>query len=164
MNLKKMNIEPRIEMVEPKKLIGIPMEMSLSENKTGMLWQMFMPRRNEVKNRLSKDYFSMQTYEKNWTFSPHKPFQKWAAVEVSEFSEVPAGMQTHVLNGGLYAVFIHQGPAATAPTTMEYIFVKWLPNSDYRLDDREHFEILPENYNPLDEKACEEIWIPIICQ
>lgn len=154
-------MEPRIEILESKKLIGIPMEMSITNNKTGMLWKMFMPRRDEVKNRLTKNYFSMQIYGKNWNFSPSKPFTKWAAVEVSEFSEVPSGMKTHLLNGGLYAVFIHKGPAALAPKTMEYIFVNWLPNSDYGLDDREHFEILPETYNPVDEKASEEIWIPI---
>jgi len=155
------NMEPRIEILEPKKLIGIPMEMTLTDNKTGMLWQTFMPRRNEVKMRSTKDYISMQIYGKNWNFSPRKPFTKWAAVEVSEFSEVPSGMKTHILNGGLYTVFMHKGPAATAPKTMEYIFLNWLPESAYKLDEREHFEVLPEGYNPVYEKANEEIWIPI---
>jgi AraC family transcriptional regulator len=82
-------MEPRIEMLKPKKLIGIHMEMSLSNNKTAELWQQFMPRRAEVRNRLTADYISMQKYDENWNFSPDSLFEKWAAVEVSSFAEVP---------------------------------------------------------------------------
>jgi hypothetical protein len=45
-------MKPRIEIVKPKKLVGIHMEMTLSNNKTGELWRQFMPRRKEVKNRI----------------------------------------------------------------------------------------------------------------
>ena len=63
-------MESRIELLKPKKLVGIHMEMSLSNNKTSELWQRFMPRRNEVKNRLTPDFISMQKYDENSNFSP----------------------------------------------------------------------------------------------
>ena len=154
-------MQPRIELLKPKKLIGIHMEMSLSNDRTGELWRRFMPRRAEVKNRVNSDFISMQRYSNNWDFSPASLFEKWAAVEVSSFTGVPHEMETCLLQGGKYAVFIHHGPASTAADTMQYIFGKWLPASEYELDNREHFEILPEDYNPADPNASEEIWVPV---
>ncbi len=104
----------------------------------------------------------MQIYGRNWNFSPQSVFTKWAAVEVSSFSSIPPEMHRYTIEGGSYAVFKHKGSVAKAPEIMHYIFADWLPNSPYQLDDREHFEILPESYNPLDENAEEDIWIPII--
>lgn len=154
-------MQPRIELLKPKKLIGVRMQMSLSNNKTGELWQRFMPRRSEVKNRLTLEFISMQKYPDNWDFSPDSLFEKWATVEVSSFTEVPHEMETYSLQGGTYAVFVHYGPASAAAKTMQYIFGQWLLTSEYSLDNREHFEILPEGYNPVDPNASEEIWVPI---
>ncbi len=156
-------MKPRIETIEPKKLVGIHMEMSLADNKTQALWQRFMPRRGEVKNRVDSNYISMQVYDGNGDnmFAPTNTFEKWAAVEVSATENIPENMETYELPGGEYAVFIHNGPVTTFPNTMRYIFGSWLPASEYEMDNREHFEILPENYKPMDPKAREEIWIPI---
>ncbi len=154
-------MEPRIEILKPKRLVGISMEMSLVDNKTQELWQKFMPRRGEVKNRASTEYISMQIYGNNWAFSPDALFKKWATVEVSSYSEIPADMEKYLLDGGQYAIFVHLGPANTASNTMQYIFGDWLPKSGYSLDNREHFEILPEGYNLMDPEATEEIWVPI---
>jgi AraC family transcriptional regulator len=154
-------MEPKIEILSSKKLVGIHMEMSLTNNRTGELWQKFMPRRVEVKNRVSTDYISMQKYGENWNFSPDAQFLKWAAVEVLTFVEVPPNMETYLMIGGKYAVFIHHGLASTAAKTMQYIFNEWFPKSVYVPDNREHFEILPEGYSPVDSEATEEIWIPI---
>ena len=105
----------------------------------------------------------MQVYSKSdeQLFSPTNVFEKWAVVEVSTHNDVPVGMESYSLPGGQYAVFIHNGPASAAPKTMRHIFGKWLPDSEYELDDRGHFEILPEGYDPLDQQAHEEVWIPI---
>ncbi len=154
-------MEPRIEILKSKKLIGIRKEMSLANNKTAELWQEFMPRRAEVKDRLTADYISMQKYGKDWNFSPDSPFEKWAAVEAASFEDIPSNMESYILQGGKYAVFIHRGPASAAAKTMQYIFADWLPKSSFELDDREHFEVLPEGYSPVDPEAQEEIWVPV---
>lgn len=137
------------------------MEMTLSDNKTSDLWRQFIPRRGEVKNRVSRDFISLQNYRENWNFSADRRFEKWALVEVSSTVDVPVDMETYYLQGGQYAVFSHKGPASDAPEIMRYIFAEWIPNSEYTIDDREHFEVLPEGYNPMDLEATEEIWIPI---
>ncbi|MDQ3290164.1 MAG: GyrI-like domain-containing protein [Bacteroidota bacterium] len=91
----------------------------------------------------------MQIYDSLLTqnsINPHTEFEKWAVVEVSEVKGIPEGMETFLLPGGLYAVFIHKGPASTGEKTFRYIFENWFPSSNYLLDNRPHFEVLGEKY------------------
>ncbi|MDP4819728.1 MAG: GyrI-like domain-containing protein [Saprospiraceae bacterium] len=55
----------------------------------------------------------------------------------------------------------YKGPSSDSATFFQFIFGTWLPNSDYILDDRPHFEVLEERYTNDDPNSEEEIWIPI---
>ncbi len=157
----------RIEILTEKKLIGKRIEMSFANNKTFELWNGFMIRRKEIRNNLTSDLFSMQIYTSHSYFEnfyPETIFEKWAAVEVADFNAVPDGMETYILKSGLYAVFIHKGPASEGQRTFQYIFGIWLPSSDYLLDDRPHFEILGEKYKNNHTDSEEEVWIPVKLQ
>lgn len=158
------NMHLRNELLAPKKLVGKSLKMSLANNRTPELWRSFMPRRKEIKNAVGNDLYSLQVYDKEASFQGFKPsqvFTKYAVVEVGDFVLVPEGMETFVLEGGLYAVFFHQGLASDFPKTMQYIFLDWLPNTTYELDHRPHFEVLGEKYKNNDPRSEEEIWIPI---
>lgn len=101
-------LTPTIRELSEKKLIGHHLEMSIAANKTGELWRNFMPRKNEISNRVNSDLYSMQVFPPSFdfrNFDRHATFEKWAAVEVSDFDNVPDGMETFTLEGGLYAVF-----------------------------------------------------------
>ena len=152
--------EPRIEILPEKKLIGKRLQMSITDNKTHQLWQSFMPRRGEIQHPVSSDLFAIQVYEPSYftAFNPNAVFEKWAMLEVSDFGAVPAEMEPFTLLGGLYAVFTLKGHDTTI---FDYIFRTWLPNSDYDLDNRPHFEILGAKYKKDDPNSEEEIWIPI---
>jgi AraC family transcriptional regulator len=155
---------PIIETLAEKKLIGKRIRMRLSDNRTGELWRDFMPRRKEIKNSVNADLLSIEIYDRSLDFryfDPDTEFEKWAAVEVTDFDTIPENMETHVLTGGLYAVFIYKGDANDFQSTFEYIFRTWLPHSDYVLDDRSHFEIMGEKYKLNDPNSEEEVWIPI---
>lgn len=156
-------MEPRIENIPEKKLIGKRKIMSFSHNTTADLWKSFMPRRNEIRNNIGADLYSMQIYAPAFfdKFNPATVFEKWAAIEVTNFDTVPANMETFTLPGGLYAVFLYKGTATAAAGTFQYILGTWLPNSEYILDNRPHFEILGEKYKNNDPDSEEEIWIPI---
>jgi AraC family transcriptional regulator len=159
--MKQYNIISRIETLRQKKLIGKKLKMSLTNNNTFALWQSFMPMRKQITNSLSTDLISMQVYSglPDWTnFS--QEFDKWAAMEVSDFNHIPDGMEAFTLPDGLYAVFDYKG-LHTDEGIFRYIFGIWLPNSAYNLDDRPHFEILGEKYKNNDPGSEEEIWIPI---
>lgn len=153
---------PRIEKLNEKKLVGKRLTMSLADNKTDELWRSFIPRRSEITNNLTSDMISMQVY-KSMHFADFKPanqFEKWAAMEVTNFDTVPGDLETFTLTGGLYAVFDYKG-LSTDNNIFRYIFGTWLPSSEYDLDDRPHFEVLGDKYKNNDPTSEEEIWIPI---
>jgi AraC family transcriptional regulator len=154
----------RIEAIKPKKLVGKRINMTLLANKTAELWKSFMPLRKEIKNALSSDLISLQVNRplvdlKNLVVTDE--FEKWAATEVTSFDDVPAGMETFELEGGLYAVFLHKGKGSEGERTFRYIFENWLPCSAYLLDNRPHFEIIGEKYKNESHDSEEEIFIPV---
>ncbi len=153
---------PRIETLNERKLVGKRLTMSFVNYKIGELWRSFTPRRKEITNNLTNDLISMVVYKTAHfaNFKPTNEFERWAAVEVANFDNVPNEMETFILPSGLYAVFDYKG-LSTDNSIFQYIFGKWLPSSDYVLDDRPHFEVLGEKYKNNDPTSEEEIWIPI---
>ena len=121
-----------------------------------------MPRQKEISNNLTSDLFSLQIYDSSYfdNFDPNRVFEKWALIEVSDFNNIPDKMGTFILTGGQYAVFKHKG-LSNDNSIFQYIFSTWLPNSEYQLDNRPHFEILGKKYKNDDPNSEEEIWIPI---
>ncbi len=155
-------IEPTILTSDDKILVGMPVTMSLIENKTGALFAAFMPRRDEIAHRLDENVFDLQVYDSSYhkVFNPANEFEKWALVEVTKIDAVPEGMQRFDLSSGLYARFDYQG-LGTDPAIYQYIFTQWLPQSTYQLDARPHFDIMGPGYRHDNPQAESEIWIPI---
>jgi AraC family transcriptional regulator len=140
--------------------------MSYADYRIGELWSGFMPRRKEITNNINNDLISLVVYKPSHfiDFQPTNEFERWATVEVADFINVPADLETYILSGGLYAVFDYKGMSSGASAFFQYIFSEWLPNSDYRLADRAHFEVLGEKYKNNDPSSEEEIWIPIMAK
>lgn len=157
------HIKPKIEVSPEKKFIGKRMTMSFAKNKTLELWENFMPRRKEIINKIGTELYSIEIYPLNYfdNFNPSNSFEKWAALEVTDFEIIPGNMESLISPAGKYAIFIHKGSASEGPKTYQYIFRTWLPKSDYLLDTRPHFAIMGEKYIGEDPNSEEELWIPI---
>lgn len=153
----------RVINIPEKKLIGKRMTMSHADYRIGELWGSFMPRRKEITNNLTSDLISLVVYAPGH-FANYKPdlkFERWAVVEVSDFSQVPNEMENYTLPGGLYAVFHYAGPGSGISQYYRAIFDVWLPASEYELDERAHFEVLGTKYSTDNPASEEEIWIPV---
>lgn len=154
-------MKPIIKTFPITKFIGINSVISYSDYRIGELWGNFMPRRNEIQNTIGTDLFNIQINPDNFDFNPQTEFIKWAVVPVTDFKSIPDGMQQLIVEEGLYAVFNHVGDAVKAREAFGYIFGVWLPNSEYQLDNRPHFEILGAKYKNNSPDSEEEICIPI---
>lgn len=157
-------MKPEIVNVPSKKLIGKSKMMSLGEDATRELWQSFVPHRNSIPHRVDEKLYNMKVFKQGTdvrNLNLTTPFLKWAAIEVESIETGLNGMETYTLQGGLYAKFLHRGPASRFHQTLEYIHTEWMPASAYKLDDREHFERFDEHYNPANPNSVEEVWIPI---
>ena len=118
-----------------------------------------MMRRNEIVNQTSNQLFSLQIYPEN--FTANQTFRKYALAEVSDFNNIPNDFETFELESGKYLVFNYRGKAEHGPEIFRYIFQNVIPENQFEVDNRPHFEIFGEDYNPNDDSAEEEIWIPI---
>ena len=156
-------MEPRIEVFPEKRFVGKRLTMSFTIDKTMELWKSFMPRRKEIINTVGKELYSVEIYEPSYftNFDADKKFDKWAVVEVTDFDSVPHEMESFLSPKGLYAVFIHRGPASKGPETYHYIFDTWLPGSDFLVDNRPHFAVMGDKYKGDDPDSEEEVWIPV---
>lgn len=160
-----MVLTPEIRSIPAQNLLGIRLSMSFAQDRTSELWRSFLPRQSEIPYRIGSDRFCLQVYDSNAafeTFSPERVYEKWAAVEVSHYDQIPEGMEAFTLSGGLYAVFRYKGTPAAFPPVARWIFQTWLPESGYRLDQRPHFEVMSAGYSPFDPDAEEDIYVPII--
>lgn len=155
-------MEPGIELIKEKKLIGLQARMSLADYKVADLWKAFMPKRKEIRNTTSNDVLSLSVYDASYfsRFNPANEFEKWAAVEVTGFEDIPAGLSPLIVPAGLYAIFTYKGPGSDN-SIFQYIYSTWIPASRYQLDDRPHFEVLGEQYRNNDAGSEETIYIPI---
>ncbi|MFK7771582.1 MAG: GyrI-like domain-containing protein [Saprospiraceae bacterium] len=155
-------MEPQIKTIEEKFLIGMSKEMSIIENHTFQLFSSFMPRKKEIQNLKSQDIYDLIIYPKGYflTFDPTAYFKKHALVEIENFDNVPDGLESFTLPKGKYAVFISKGHVPNQEI-FQYIYSTWLPNSDFQLDDRPHFDILSAKIQQKAPDAQQEIWIPV---
>src|ERR1035437_3608741 len=99
-------MEPRIETLPEKKFVGKRLIMSFTKNRTFELWRSFMPRRKEIQNSVGTELYSIEVYPPLFydNFNPDAEFEKWAAVEVSDFHTIPGEMNALTSPEGLYAV------------------------------------------------------------
>lgn len=164
-HLEKFSMEPRIVDVAERKLVGMKTETRLTDNQIPTLWKTFMPQRFAIKNSMLTGFFAVHERDMSASFESFTPatyYTSWATIEVSAQEQIPEGMEARVLAGGLYAIFIHKGPAQNFKATMDFIYGQWLPNSPYEMDTRDQFEIMAEDYlGPQHPEAEEEVWVPV---
>lgn len=156
--------QPQIIDFPEMRLIGSRVRMSFVNDRSSELWRGFRVVRPTIAGRIGDESYSVKVYDAAYSFSHFDPaaeFEKWAAVAVGADADVPDSLDSLVIPAGKYAEFIHVGPASAAPKTFGYIFGEWLPASEFELDLRPHFEILPEGYDPFTVDATERVLIPI---
>jgi len=147
-------------------IAGMHIITSPASSQAHQIWQQFMPRRSELDGPEDDVYYSVQDYPTDYPwdrYDPLAPFKTWAAREISTDCILPDGFTKTQIKGGLYAVFIHRGTAATISQSMMYFHTQWLPKSEYTLDkSRMHFERLGKAFLGPDNPASEEeVYIPI---
>lgn len=154
----------KIEKLASFTLVGRSREMTMASNTTSVLWSDFMRTKTRLEIDTGNELYSLQFYPQLYfdSFDVNSVFTKWAGYRKELNSNTPEGFKELVVPGGLYAVFLHKGLASDFPKTFMYIFDEWLPNSEFEIDDRPHFELLGEKYANNDRNSEEEVWIPIV--
>ncbi|MFM0221270.1 AraC family transcriptional regulator [Paraburkholderia dipogonis] len=83
------------------------------------------------------------------------------AVEVSDFSALPAELSRLRISPQRYAVFSHREHISTIRRTWNTIWNQWLPASGHVPADAPNFERYDEKFDPVSGMGGLEIWLPL---
>jgi AraC family transcriptional regulator len=166
-------MEPKMVHKASFMVIGMEITTTLKSNwenrDIGKLWSKFLPRMDEVPNRINRSV----AYGICGNISDEAPpttemtdeteYTELVCVEVSSLGRIPAGMVGRSIPDRTYAVFTHKGKLyPNLQHTYEYIYGTWLPRSGYEPDGAGDFELYDERFTTVDEPASEiDIYVPI---
>lgn len=119
-------------------------------------WQRFVPHLGHIPGQKSAT-----TYGVLHNHDDAGNMEYMCAVEVGNFSRVPADLSRLRIPQQRYAVFFHAGHISTIRQTWMTIFNKWLPESAYKPAGGPEFEGYDGRFNPMTGAGGLEIWIPV---
>jgi AraC family transcriptional regulator len=127
----------------------------------GLLWQKFVPRMHEVKNRKPYDLGLCMSNHPQIPKKPGDTMVYVAAVPVENTDDVPSGMVVCELPESTYAKFTHKGKISDIKHTVQYIWGTWIPESGYKLREIADFELYDERFNPMTGEGEVDIYVPL---
>lgn len=147
---------------EPMKVVGMVIRTDTTKHEIPELWEKFIPRMEELEANsvpeCSLGICLQDSIEENDEFTE---FSYLAARVVRDDSLIPEGMEYYEVKGGLTAVFTHEGSLDTLADTYEFIYEKWLEESDYELAEGDELEWYDSRFIYNDPKSKLDIHIPV---
>ncbi len=163
-----LNMEPVYKSMPEMKVVGCRGKFIsvLSPDKNNMvvipkLWQSFMPRVHEIKNAKSPVNLGVCYEVPAGESSRPDECMYMAATEVTEFVDVPKGMEAFTIPAGEYAVFTHKGALENFEHTMNYIYGSWLPKSGKKLRHAPDMEWYDQRFKLNEADSEIDVYIPV---
>jgi len=160
-----MNNEPVFERKEAFKIVGIERYTDTGIPAIREAWAEFSKRSHEIKNAILPGVYGIEDYSRDFDMN-EGGFPKYyyiAGYEVSNLSNIPAGMTGKEIPAANYAVFTYKGAIDGIHAFFEFIYEEWLPKSGYSMDpklslDFEHYSEPNMDMNNVHL----EIWVPVV--
>ena len=128
-----LSLKPAIITCKPMILVGLKTQFySVDSEKNNIsetlpkLWADFQSRAHEIMHAIAGNFYGVVQQIKNDT----DRLEYYAAVEVTNHENIPAGMASIEIKATQYASFVHRGEAQHINNTVNYIYSSWLLNSD----------------------------------
>jgi AraC family transcriptional regulator len=119
-------------------------------------WQRFVPYLGSIAGQVGRTTFGVSC-----NGDDEGNFDYVAGVEVTDFSDLPAGFARVRIAAHKYAVFSHREHISTIRRTINTIWSRWLPASGHEAADAPSFECFGEEFDPDTGMGGFEIWIAI---
>ncbi|MCB9027101.1 MAG: effector binding domain-containing protein [Bdellovibrionaceae bacterium] len=153
-------IEVNSNIVTKKNFWVVGLEYKGPQKFQGDLWDKFIPRMKEVKNRIDGETsFGVCYATKEMTKKDELSYM--AALPVSIVEDVPEGMTAREVIGGEYVVVIHKGSIEKIGDTIDFAYGTWLPRSGYDPDDRADLELYDARFKAEADDSEFDFLIPI---
>ncbi|MBB2479378.1 AraC family transcriptional regulator [Bacillus sp. APMAM] len=153
-------MEPKIVVKDPFTVIGLTCSTTLTESKVPALWEEFLTRVNEIKDKVSPNV--MMGISEFSTNHIDGAFTYIACVPVHHTDFIPEGMVCKSIPKREYVVVTHKGKLDELGHAFDFIYGSWLPKSGYDLEEADDFEIYDERFKGADNEDSQvDIYIPI---
>lgn len=153
-------MEMRKDEKESFRVVGISVPTSVQEcienNKIPKLWEDFMKRLGEIKNKVNEKIFyglSLVTGECS--------FNHIACVEVSSLDGVPEGMVGKEVPKAKYAVWTYKGKMPGLTEAYRWLYEEGMPKSGLKQKKDIWLEKYDERFKDDSDDSIMEIWIPV---
>jgi AraC family transcriptional regulator len=153
--------EPELIDFGPINLVGIPIFYELPDVKDlSHPWQMLMNNIASLPDRvIPEKYYQVQYW---FPEQDGESLFFFLATEVSGFNETNIQFTAKILPEMKYLKFQHKGLSNKVGYTYQFIYEKWLPETEYILPYFFNFEHYGNLFKgPCDEESISEIYIPV---
>ncbi len=154
-------MKPEIVIKKEFKVVGMITVSTQKNNTIPQLWDKFHKRGKEIKNAKGHNCYGICFFMEDENYSEDTPFSYMAGVEVDEFVDVPAGMETHVMKEQKYAVFTHEGALDTLHQTYRNIYSKWMDENNLEPAKADDFELYGEDFKFGEPESKMYIYVPV---
>lgn len=145
-------MEPKFTEKKGFKVAGLKYVGKNPQPDIGLLWDKFVPRMDEPKNRINPH----TSYGVCYDMDAEGNIYYIAGVEVSDFDNLPEGFDTVEIPDNKYAVFTHKGSIANFPETIGYVYGKWVNDpANNKKFDAPDFELYDERFKGGDTEDSE---------
>jgi AraC family transcriptional regulator len=148
-------MEPKIVTKPAFTVVGMKYLGKNETNEIPQLWEKFMPREGEIKQRANPfGYGVMDNFDEKTG-----DFDYLAGIEVKDISDIPEGMESWQVPEQTYAVFGCN--LKNIKQAFKQIYHQWLPKSGYQRAQGPEFEFYDDSFKPIEGKLDLYIYIPV---
>ena len=148
-------MEPEIVTRPAFTVVGMKYGGRNEKNEIPQLWEKFMPRSGEIKQRTNPNAYGVEdNYDKKTG-----EFDYLAGFEVQDTSDVPEGMEIWQVPEQTYAVFPCN--LKSIKQAFRQIYREWLPQSGYQRAGGPDFEFYDDSFKPDQGKLELFIYVPV---
>ena len=151
-------IEPRIEKLGSRTMVGLARRQSLANTQEipGQ-WQQFMTHYESIENKVEPISVSVTT-----DMDSDGNFSYLTGVGVSSAGAPPKGLVAPSVPAQTYAAFTHSGHVSEIGKTYAAVWDQWVPQSGKVVSDGPWLEKHLPTFNPRTGLGGIEIWIPVM--
>ncbi|MBT3754955.1 MAG: AraC family transcriptional regulator [Candidatus Cloacimonetes bacterium] len=147
---------------EALNVVGMRILTTVEESRIPQLWNDFIVRMDELDDvAVPNCSLGICLNDGDSEFLEDSKFNYMVCKVVKDDSTVPDGMEYREISSQLVAVFTHIGSLETLSETYDYIYDKWLPESEYKLITADEIEWYDSRFKFGEDDSQMDIHIPI---
>lgn len=146
-------------------LVGYKADTQKGFSVIGKCWRKLHSNKKKIRSRVDENFLIGLNDYVNYSYENEQPgFDYYAAATVSNFSEIPKGMETKELLPSRYMVFSFRGRNQDSlQPIVDYIYKEWFPQSTCQLNENAKYDFA--KYGEIldkDGNSNIEYWVPIL--